>query len=253
MTDRIPDLLLERLRRGELDPAAEDALRARLGPAEHARLEALAADDARTLTEHPPRRVAAEIRRRLDVAPARRRRVPFTGPALGLALTAAAAAALLWAAPPAPPVATADAGPDTVRAKGDARLLVYRRGPGPEPELLGDGDPARAGDVVQLGVLLDAPRHVAVVSIDGRGALTVHHPTGSTTDALPAGRLVFDHAFAFDDAPAYERFVLVTAPAPIDLDALRRAFDALEDPRQDPLPLPADWRQSSTLIVKESL
>lgn len=253
MTDHIPDLLLERLRRGELDPAAADALRARLGAADRDRLDALDTDDARTLEAHPPRLVAAEIRRRLDVAP-RRRRAPFAGPALGLALAAAAAAGLLWFAPPAPtPIAAADAGPDTVRAKGDARLLVYRRGSGPEPELLTDGDAARAGDVVQLGVLLDAPRHVAVVSIDGRGALTVHHPQGSAPDALPAGRLVFDHAFAFDDAPAYERFVLVTAPAPIDLEAIRRAVDALDDPREDPLALPADWRQSSTLIVKESL
>lgn len=249
MSERIPDLLLERLRHGELDRVDAERLRARLTDADRARLDALARDDARVVAEHPPRVVAVEVERRLRALRAARRAA--RAPMLGLALASAAALAALWFVPRTPdPVVAVE---DTVRAKGDARLLIYRRGHGAEPELLATGSHVRPGDVVQLGVLLDAPGHAAVVSIDGRGAVTVHHPQQGATDALPAGRQVFDHAFAFDDAPAYERFVLVTAPAPIDLEALRRAVDALDDPREDPLALPADWRQSSTLIVKESL
>lgn len=306
MSDRIPDLLLERLRRGELAPVEAARLRARLGAEGEARLAALEVDDRRVLAEHAPDVVVAEVERRLRgdgmawqgggegadrvgaqgrvdgsdrvgspdrvvwhggwpgwqdkwhgrwqgrwLASVRR----WRGPILGLTLAGAAAVAAIVGLSG---VSSPDLRPDPlgiegdgVRAKGDARLLIYRPGAGAEPDLLAEGSPVRAGDVVQLGVLLDRPGHVAVVSVDGRGALTVHHPAGAATVLLPAGRQIFDHAFAFDDAPDYERFFLVTAPDVIDLDALRLAVEGLDDAREDALALPAEWRQTSILIVKE--
>lgn len=288
MSDRIPDLLLERLRRGELAPVEAARLRARLGAEGEARLAALEVDDRRVLAEHAPGRVVAEVERRLrgdgmawQKAVGEPDRVVWhggwpgwqdkwqgrwqgrwlgslrrwRGPILGLTLAGAAAVAAIVGLSG---VSSPDGRPDPlgiegdgVRAKGDARLLIYRPGAGAEPDLLAEGSPVRAGDVVQLGVLLDRPGHVAVVSVDGRGALTVHHPVGAATVLLPAGRQIFDHAFAFDDAPDFERFFLVTAPDVIDLDALRLAVEGLDDAREDALALPAEWRQTSILIVKE--
>lgn len=242
MTRPIPDLLLERLRLGELDPVAAAEIEARLDPATRARLDRLDADDAALLDALPPRVVAAEVERRRRSH--RVRPTPFVG--LALAGAAAAAAVLLWPRVEPPPIAVED----TVRAKGDARLLIYRQA-GAAPELLAEGSRAGEGDVIQLGVLLDEAQHAAVISIDGRGAVTVHHPTTPETTALPAGRLVFDHAFALDDAPAFERFFLVTAPEPIGADVLREAVEALGDPADDPLSLPRGWHVSATLIEKE--
>lgn len=244
MTRPIPDLLLERLRLGELDPAVAAEIEARLDPAARARLDRLGEDDAALLDALPPRVVAAEVERRHRSSRPRPRSAPFVG--LALAGAAAAAALLLWPRVEPPPIAVED----TVRAKGDARLLIYRQA-GAAPELLAQGSRAGEGDVIQLGVLLDEAQHAAVASIDGRGAVTVHHPTDPATTALPAGRLVFDHAFAFDDAPAFERFFLVTAPEPIEADVLREAVEALDDPADDALALPNGWHWSATLIEKE--
>jgi hypothetical protein len=114
------------------------------------------------------------------------------------------------------------------RSKGDpASLLVYRStGRGSEP--LSDEDVARAGDVVRIGYRSSERVFGAIVSIDGRGVMTRHLPADGTR-ALPLepGRVVLlDDAFELDDAPAVERFYLITAPTSFDVapvfDAVRR-------------------------------
>lgn len=246
MSDRdlIPDLLLERLRLGELDPVAAERLRASMSPADEARLAAMAADDARLLAERPPRVVAAAVAARAS-RPARRSMALWLAPAL-VAAGALAVFALRGVEPigPETPLATADAG---VRAKGDDRLLVYRR-VGEGEELLADEAAAGPGDVLQLALSLKAGGYVVVQSVDGAGAITAHFPPeGAPAGPLDAGRHALDHAFALDDAPAFERFVMVTADAPIDPDAVRAALAATPD---GPLALPDGWRQSSVTLRK---
>ncbi len=248
MSAPIPDFLLERLRLDELDPVAAARLRDRMSPADEARLEAMRTDDARLLDDLPPRVVAAEVDRRRQ---GRARSMSWLlVPALAMA-----AAAALFALRPAPETTVAqapiqasqEAPTEITRAKGDDRLLVFRRAADGE-ELLEDGAPARPGDLLQLALVLTADRHAVIMSVDGRGAVTTHFPTAARPDPIEAGRHALDHAFALDDAPRYERFVLVTAAAPIDAAQVRDALIAAGD---GPLELPERWQQDSVLVRKE--
>lgn len=66
--------------------------------------------------------------------------------------------------------------------------------------------------------------HGVIVSIDGRGQVTLHFPAdaGAPT-ALESGRAVpLSHSYELDDAPLFERFMFVTAEAPDDLLAKLR-------------------------------
>lgn len=250
-----PDAVLELLRQGELPAAAADRLEAVLDEADRARLAALDADDAAILRRHPPARVAAEIERRLAAAPrpAPARRLLFALPA-----AAAVAAALLLLLRPAPELPThgreaiGTLAP-TDRAKGDAALLVFRATRDGVRQLL-PHDRARAGDLLQLGMRLPHDAHAVLVSIDGAGAVTRHHPVGGADTATPAGRTVLGRSYQLDAAPGFERFVLVTAATPIDVDAVlnaARALAAAPTAETAPLRLGAGLDQTSFLLTKD--
>lgn len=242
---RLPDYLLERLALGELSPDAARDAEARLAQEEGGprRLEELRASNAELLAQHPPTKVAGEIARRqravvVEIAP--RRWSWLAAPASVLA-----AALLVVMLRPAP---------ETTTVKGDAALLVYRNHGG-EPELLANGATAGAGDVLQLAYVRARPEYGVILSVDGKGATTLHLPDRN----LDAVRLVADartllpHAYELDAAPDFERFFLVTSEKPfvvsVALEAARKlAADGAA--RTGPLPLPATFAQTSFLLIK---
>jgi hypothetical protein len=175
---------------------------------------------------------------------------------MALPLAAAAAAALALALPGTVPPTGAGPEPgvqvesEHVLAKGDARLLVYRKTP-KGAEALAPGARAAAGDELRLGFIVDDAQPGALVSVDGRGAVTPHFPVAGR-EVLPRGRTLLDSAYALDDAPAFERFFLVSGPG-VALDDVVRAAEALaKHPDADtrPLSLPTGWRQTDFLIRK---
>ena len=252
---RVSDLRVEQLMLGELTPEAQAALRARLAaePGGLARLAALAEDTDATLARHPAAAVAAEVERRLQ-----RRRPPRL--VLGLVPLAAAAAAvfLVTCTPLALQAALPESGAPTERAKGALHsALAIHRQVASSAELLTEGAAAHPGDVVQLTVAPRGAGHGVIVSVDGRGAVTLHFPErpgGST--ALPGGlpSVAVAHAYELDDAPAYERFFLVTAQHPINVaavvDAARTLAAQGDTARTAALPLSADHAQATILLRK---
>jgi hypothetical protein len=238
MADRLPDPLLERLRLGELPPDA--ATRAAADPTVEARMAALDADDAAFLEAHPPALVVPAIRRRATRERAARF-AAFAVPAL--------AALALWVVhrPPTD---------DGVRFKGAPMLMVYRQGPDGRAEQLPNGAHAGTGDLLQIAYAPDGAAYGAVVSLDGRGAVTLHSPPsadGST--ALAAGPVTLPHAYELDDAPGFERFVLVTSDRPVPVPAVlegARAVAGRSGAAEAPLPLPPGLAQRSFLLIKEA-
>ena len=225
MTTRTPDWLVERLHQGDLPPADAAAVRERLSQEGGlARLDALARDDARFAELHPPGPAVGEIRRR-----AAGRAAPRVRPRRLLLLAVPlAAAALAVVALRLPGVGPPDRDGD-VRLKGLApHLAVHRRGAGADPEALARGAQVRAGDVLQLSVVSAGRPYGVVVSVDGRGVVTRHVPGDGELAARlpPEGAVPLDHSYRLDDAPAFERFFLVTGVAPFAvapvLDAVRR-------------------------------
>lgn len=267
---RVPDWLLERVALDQIPPGQADELARRMAadPTAQARLEALRASSQEILAALPPAQVAAEVERRRRVAAiaaSERPRARAWLPAMG-ALAAAAVLALALA--PRDGVSPGRPDDEITRPKGDPHLVIHRKR-GEEVERLERDASARAGDLLQIAYVAAGHTHGVILSIDGAGVVTLHHPTApedDTTLAATPGEGVIElaHAYELDDAPAYERFFFVTsAPpsgaspeAPIDLALiLDRAQALARNPaaaRSAPLDLPGSLQQWSFLLRKEN-
>ena len=250
-----PDWLLERYALGELPPAQMSELESLLArdTALAARLAELATSNAAILAEHPAAEVARAVRARAAESG------PRTASRRGLWLLAPALAAIALLAVVLPtahdPTQTPGAGSDELRAKGLEPHLVAFRVHGHKAERLTPQAVLRRGDVVQLKVVAAGRRFGAVVSIDGRGGVTLHLPeSASRSAALADGELALPHAYELDDAPSFERFVFVTAARSFEVAEVARAAAAVArdaDPEHAPLALPVDLEQHDLLVRKE--
>lgn len=230
-------LHLEQQRFGERPARLEDS----------AAVAALAADDARVLERLPPSTMAARIRADLERPdPASSTPSAFWRRAWLAVAPAVAAAAVVSVVVLRPPTALDE------RLKGLTPALdVHVAAPSGPRALRGD-DVLGQGDVVQVRIRGAGAGHGVVVSLDGNGAVTRHFPDGAQT-ALPAGTASLPFSFELDDAPGFERFVLVTADGPIDVEQVLKAARSVatgERPETAPLPLPAGLRQSDVLLRK---
>jgi hypothetical protein len=258
-----PAWLLERLAQGELDAAATEDLRARLaaeGRSLEEELQAIKTSDLALREAMPKQRAAAAIRARLaSEAPAQR------PGAWRWALPAAAAAAMtiVFAARMQP----GDGGPtspaeiEETRDKGlpstGSRLVVFRQRAA-QPEQLADGARARRGDLLQLAYIAREAGYGVILSVDGSGQVTQHLPEGDATTAarLRTPREVrLPASYELDDAPAFERFFLVTAPSPFAVApvlAAARTLASSPAALNGALPLPAGFTQTSLRLEKPS-
>jgi hypothetical protein len=150
------------------------------------------------------------------------------------------------------------AGGETTRIKGDpegaARILAFRkRGEVVEP--LEHGAEARAGDLLQLGYMAAGRSHGVLLSLDGRGVVTLHHPERPelSTALERQGEALLPNAYALDDAPDFERFLFVTGNGPVDVATVQQAARELArraDASQAPLSLADDLEQTTLLLRK---
>ena len=262
------DLLLEKIALGEAPEAAP------LSAADEARLQALRDDSAQILSRYPAAQQAAEISRLAERARARRR-VAYR-PLVWLPTLATAMSLIVWLAwPRSPGLPTRDDSTtgDDVRVKGGGnatqpRLVVYRQAAtGAEP--LSDGSAAQVGDLIQLAYVPGSARYGVLLSIDGRGGVTMHFPDGPQgSTQLPAAsgsaarttEMRLPHAFRLDDAPAFERFFFVAAEEPnrdrlnpsAVLDAARRLAADRTKVEKAALPdLPPGLFSTSLLVRKD--
>lgn len=144
-----------------------------------------------------------------------------------------------------------------VRDKGlFPHLFVVRKGPR-ALEWLTDGADVATGDRVQVGYVAAGHTRGVIVSIDGRGQVTVHHPPAPDLPPRlsPRGRQPLAFSFELDDARAFERFVFVAAaddtltPERV-LAAARKVAARRSNAATARLPLPSAWHQSSVLLRK---
>jgi hypothetical protein len=123
-------------------------------------------------------------------------------------------------------MATPEAG-DRIKGLRPALALLRKSERG--SEALADGDVARPGDLVRIGYRAAGRAYGVILSIDGRGAVTLQLPTGGgRAAALQSGDTVLlGQSYELDDAPRAERFFFVTSDQPFDvapvLDAARAA------------------------------
>jgi len=259
----VPDCLLERYALGELPDEERRALARRISDdaSLQRRLAELARDDAAVLARYPAAEMARAIelrRHRLATEESLARKRARRGKTVLLTAALAGAAAVVMLAIPMPTSIDAPAPPEVTRAKGPPELFVHRVD-GATQIGLSPGDRVAAGDTLQVSYRTPEPRHGVVLSVDGRGTVTVHFPEGTVAGALrPGGLTELDHSYELDDAPALECFFLVTSREPFDVAPVLAAGAALgaalaRGERGDlRLPLPAELEQSSLLLRKES-
>ncbi|WP_338872114.1 ActD-like protein [Myxococcus stipitatus] len=264
---RTPDWLLERIALGELPPEELAAAHARLEkePDGPARLAALKADSAATLERLPPERVTREVEARLRRASAERKapaRSPWFTSALGLVPVLAALALFVVVQPGEQatledPVTgpVAGLGTEVTRSKGLSPKLEVHRQKSRGDEVLADGAAAAAGDVVQLAYVAAGRAHGVILSVDGRGSVTLHTPEqGAQAASLaPSGTHRLPGAYELDDAPGFERFFFVTADEPFQVETVveaARKLAASPDAHTASLSLPEGLTQVSFTLQK---
>jgi hypothetical protein len=250
----VPEYLVELAAAGELDAEdRRDVLERAAGDSGGADpLASLAHDERETLARLPPSSVAAEVARRARASPRPRRWWLFIP-----ALTAAGATALSLLVTTGTDERSTASNDEGTRVKGRAvpHLVVHRRTRS-GAEVVPAGAPGHPGDQLQLGYV-SGRGYGVIVSIDGRGTVTRHWPlAGPDAGALTSGReVLLPESFRLDDAPAFERFILVTAERPFEvarvLDAAR-TLAARPDAREAPLPLPSGLSETSILLRKET-
>jgi hypothetical protein len=240
MTRSVPDLLLERYRLKELPDTVRDAIdRETAGnPALRARLDALDRSDSDIRAHYPP---STFVRRRP-------RRISVRGMVLAGAF-AATVLAMVIALPHTPASRS-----ETERVKGSVvpALAVYRW-TSAGSERLADGDVAHPGDLLRLGYASAGRKYGLILSIDGKGAVTLHLPP-SGDRAVPLGQdklVLLDKAYELDDAPRIERFYFVTGERPFSASPIIAAAKSA-GAAPAALPLPAGLNQVTFAIRKEA-
>lgn len=108
---------------------------------------------------------------------------------------------------------------DDILLKGQSRRLALHRiaKAGAEALRLSNGDSAVVGDLLQVGTLAGPKRHVAIVSLDGNGQITRHLPESGDTSVFVSSKQQAPHSYQLDEAPKFERFVLVESRGPFAL------------------------------------
>lgn len=255
---RVPDLILERYRLGEMTPDETAAFERRLhGDDElRQRLQTLEASEEEIRRRYPPAVLAAHVRQRLEARAKDRPRVAGAG-FFGLRWrTVAVLAGVLVLFVLAGPPLLGPGDESTDRVKGlEPTLLLFRKTPGGS-EPLRDGATARAGDLVRIGYRAAGLGWGVIVSVDGHGVVTQHLPRdGAQAARLSAGsQVLLDSAYELDDAPRWERFYFVAGSAPFDATPVIEAAKSVTASRAagppPALPLRMNVKQSSVLLIK---
>lgn len=145
---------------------------------------------------------------------------------------------------------------DITRIKGmRTGLYIYRKS-ARGPEELRDGSTARANDLLQLAYVSTANPYGVILSIDGRGVVTIHYPPqGHAAARLDLNKKVLlPNAYQLDDAPSFERFFYISSRRPLRMKEIAGAAERLaKNPghsRTAPLQLKNDIQQFSIVIKK---
>lgn len=144
------------------------------------------------------------------------------------------------------------------RIKGMGPVLNVYRAEGEQARVLQDRAIAREDDLLQLEYNAAGFSYGMILSIDGRGTVTLHYPASTTRiPALNTGSVLLPYSYQLDDAPDFERFFFVVSEQEFNpgavLDAARKLSSGQDRGRQGSLLLPDAFKQYSITIVKEDM
>jgi hypothetical protein len=144
---------------------------------------------------------------------------------------------------------------DTIRLKGDESKLFIFRKTNNDPELLTNNAVTHEGDVIQLA-FQTVRQYGVILSIDGRGNVTLHYPASSwDSPRIEKGKKTYlERSYQLDNAPQFERFFFITSDVSVNVDyILSRARSFAKDPAKnvsEPLSI-SGTKESSVILRKE--
>ncbi|MCR4941102.1 MAG: hypothetical protein K5930_13535 [Treponemataceae bacterium] len=121
-----------------------------------------------------------------------------------------------------------EAATDESRAKGaGSRMYLYKK-VGDKAVKLSDSDSVSEGDIIQISYVSSGAKYGAIVSVDGNGVVTQHYPEYGYTSALleTNGEIPLEYSYQLDDAPSFERFLLITGDKPFSVSGIVDAVDS---------------------------
>lgn len=103
---------------------------------------------------------------------------------------------------------------DTQLALGKGELYAYRK-TGNAVDRLEKGAKVNENDVIQISYFAGSDRFGVILSVDGNGIITRHYPDGGPDAGIlkASGEIPLDFSYKLDNAPSFERFILISAPA----------------------------------------
>jgi len=268
------DYYLERYILGELpeEDAQEIRRRASTDPEVLAALENIESSNRAILLRYPPSAIKERLLGQMAEAEAGKNKSKWlirTAPLRRvLYVSSAFAAALILLVLVRPSLRKegvreeSRAGEEYFQAKGieapdlsKTQLLVYRKNDN-RVEMLTDGSLSKSGDLLQLAYVSAQAPYGIILSIDGRGGVTLHYPPeeGLATNLTQNKRVLLPNAIELDNAPGFERFFFLTSESPIEATGImERARSLAADTgraRVEKLKLPEGIDQSSLIILK---
>jgi hypothetical protein len=233
---RIPDSLLERYLADALDAKTRAQLEAILAdsPGDRAHLEALRADSAAFLIQHPPGPLVERFRQE------RQRTRRWRWPELLIPTFAAAAIALLVFLPRIIE--------PTFTTKGPAILVLHRK-TDQGSAVVSSNEPLAPGDTLRFEVKASSNGYLAVLGRDAKGVVTVYHPYGGTAaEPFETSQPVLPGAIVLDDTLGREDLYVLHSARPF---ALQWAIQALEQGRELQKAAPRGVTVGSTFFTKD--
>jgi hypothetical protein len=123
-----------------------------------------------------------------------------------------------------------------IRVKDHARVGFFlTHGGSTSPGRL--GDVVRPGDTVQFVYTSRAPSFLVILAAGAGGQVQVLYPDGAQAAHAPAGHdVVLRRRTVLDDITGHERAVALFCEQPIDIEPVRRAWQASSGVSEPPIP-----------------
>jgi hypothetical protein len=259
----IPDLYLEQALLDELPDDKKDRLE-REDSADA--LENLRSSNRDILERYDPEEMARKIQLRLDLSSGEESNVItstwFTRNRTSVLLAAAALAVLAGVSPflfrQDPLLNPVLPGTEITRIKGmEPAISLFRKLEGTVEELQADA-PAWESDLLQIIYNAAGKPFGTILSIDGRGVVTLHYPIESDGSLVLKrdGDVALEYAYRLDDAPLFEQFFFVTSDLGFNIEIVLSAASDLAEhlvsgSSHGVLTLPDGFEQTSVKIKKE--
>ena len=99
------------------------------------------------------------------------------------------------------------------------------------------GDALKPGDAVQFVYSAPAASFLTILSADAGGHVEVRYPEGPQAARAPAGRdVVLPNSAVLDDIIGHERVVALFCEQPVEIEPVRRAWQAISGVGDPPIP-----------------